>query len=226
MRVRMLARIAIALAVAFLALSQGSAFADNIVDVSIDTSGLGSLSDSEIFVFLIGSGDNIAHLSNVSLGGGTAGVVDAANSLGSGTNPGNSLASGVVLSDSAEFLNIFAQSFLAGDRLSFVLDLTLNQASVFADQFSVAILDPSGNPITTSDPTGSDTLLAINIDSANPAANVYSDLVTVTPHELTPVPEASSLSLLGAGLLCVMCWRKWTIGQRQRQHSRVCSSAS
>lgn len=190
-------RVAIALAMC-LALGQYSAFADEFLNVTVDTSGLGS-GNSEVFFVFTGVGANSAGMSNFSLGGGTAGAVDSINLSGSGTAATNGINSGIQLNTGSDFLNVFAQSFSAGSQLSFLLDLTTNVASPTPDQFSLAILDPTGNPISTSDPTGFDNLFTINIDSSSLKPNIYSNLVSIT----TPVstPEPASLALLGTGLL-------------------------
>jgi hypothetical protein len=195
MTTKTLLRMAVALAT-LLAFGQRGVFADDIVDLTVNTSSLGGGS-SEVFFFLTGTGGNTATLSGISLGGGSAGAVDLTNTTGTGTTAGNSLASGVSLNDATSFLNIFAQSFTAGSALTFVLDLTTNVVSPNPDQFSFAIVDPNGNPIPTSDPTGFDNLVIINLDSTTPTTNIYSDLLSVTSP--TATPEPSSLLLLASG---------------------------
>ena len=204
MTTKTLFRMTVALAT-LLAFGQRGAFADSIEDVTVNTSSLGAGS-SEVFFFLTGTGGNTATLSGILLGGGSAGAVDLTNTTGTGTDPGNGLTSGVSLNDTTNFLNVFAQSFGAGSSLTFVLDLTTNVVSPNPDQFSFAILDPNGNAIPTSDPTGFDNLMTINLDSATPTPNIYSDLVSVTSP--TATPEPSSLFLLASGLLAFSIVRK------------------
>jgi hypothetical protein len=89
--------------------------------------------------------------------------------------------------------------------ISFNLDLTTNvDAGPTPDQFSFAILDPSGNPIPTSDPTGDDNLLVVNINSSNPAVVSYSDIVTVTPEGTVATPEPRQLGLIITILLLLV----------------------
>lgn len=204
MHKRFLIRFAVSVVALFFTFAQNSAFADEIAQVTVNTSGLGP-GNSEVFFFLTGVGNNTATLTSFSLGGGTAGAVDNASTSGSGTKSANGLGSAVSLDDSTDFLNVFAQSFMAGSKLSFLLDLTTNVASPNPDQFALAILDPTGNPIPTSDPTGFDNLLTINIDSGNPTPNIYSNLVSVSAPTVTPEP--SSVLLLGIGMTGFLLWR-------------------
>jgi hypothetical protein len=195
----------ILVAALFFALRPSNAWADGVsVNVSVSTSSLASSPQAEIiFVLTDGSGlgdaNNTAALSNFAFGaGGSAGAVDAGNTSGGATGD---LTSGASLTDSV-FTNTFAAFFTAGTKLSFVLNLTTNiDAGATPDQFSFLILDPSGNPIPSNDPTGFDNLVSINLDSATPTIQSYSGLVKVTPVETSPTPEPSSALLLGLGLL-------------------------
>jgi hypothetical protein len=182
---------------------QQEARADIIDTVTVDTSGLASSPDSEIFFYLIGDGNNTATLSNFGFGGGSAGAVDVSNTGGGVTGD---MTSGVSITDDSSFTNTFAQFFSAGSAISFLLDLTTNVAAgPTPDQFGFAVLDPTGTPIPTSDPTGDDNLLIVNIDSSNPSIVTYSDAVTVAPVGAVATPEPSALPLLGAGLL-MLAW--------------------
>jgi hypothetical protein len=83
------------------------------------------------------------------------------------------------------------------------LNLTTNvDAGGTADQFSIEILDPSGNFLSPSDPLAGN-LLAINLDSANPVPTSYSKLVTVTPARVVPTPEPPTGVFVGTALLAL-----------------------
>jgi hypothetical protein len=190
----------------FLLLGQRSALADDILNVTVDTSSLSGQSGSEvIFILTDGSGtpDNTATLSAFGLGGGTAGLVDPTE-----TTPGVTGDMGSTISiPETSFLNSFGQFFTPGSPLTFTLDLTTNPSSPTPDQFSMYIYDPNGNPIsTTTDPTGFDSLFAINIDSTNPAfCNFAPSLVTASA---VVTPEPATFTLLAMGLAGLGLLRK------------------
>lgn len=171
--------------------------------VSLDTSAL-SGSFELAFIFTDGSatGDanNTVTLSNFLFGvGGSAGSVDTALSTG---GVSGDLTSGVSLVDSA-FLNIFASSFTPGSLLSFNFGLTTNvDAGGTPDQLSLALLQSDGNVVTTEDQSGANSLLTVNIDSANPAINTFASELTPAPivTQSAAVPEPPGLLLLAIGL--------------------------
>ena len=180
--------------------------ADIVDTVTVDTSGLPSIAGSEIFFFLTdgsGTGDanNTATLSIFGFGGGSAGTVDLSNTAG---GVSGDITSTATITDNS-FSNVLAQFFTAGSAISFNLDLTTNvDAGPTPDQFAFAIFDPSANPIPTSDPTGDDNLLVININSSNPAVVSYSDIVTVSPVGVVATPEPQTIVFLGIALLSLV----------------------
>jgi hypothetical protein len=173
------------------------------LNVSINTSGLPTTPGSEIvFILTDGSGlgdaNNTATLTNFALGTGSVGTVDPSNSGGISGD----MSSTVSLTDSS-LLNWFGETFSAGSSLSFLLNLTtIVDAGGTPDQFSIEILDPSGNFLSPSDPlTGN--LLAINLDSASPSTSTQSSLVTVSSPGPVNAPEPATIFLLTAGLAAI-----------------------
>jgi len=171
--------------------------------VSLDTSAL-SGSFELAFIFTDGSGtddaNNTVTLSNFLFGvGGSAGTVDTALSTG---GVSGDLTSGVSLVDSA-FLNIFASSLTPGSLLSFNFGLTTNvDAGGTPDQLSLALLHSDGTVVNTEDPSGANSLLTVNIDSANPTINAFASDLTPAPvvTESAAVPEPPGPLLLAMGL--------------------------
>ena len=172
--------------------------------VSLDTSAL--LGPFELaFVLTDGSGagdaNNLIILNNFAFGaGGSAGSVDPLLSAG---GVSGDLTNGVALVDSA-FLNIFASSFTPGSLLSFDFALTTNvDSGGTPDQFSLVLLQVDGTPVNTEDPSGADSLLTVNIDSANPAFSVFASDLTPAPivTESSAAPEPPSLPLLTMALV-------------------------
>lgn len=191
-----------------LAAGQRAAYAGVITgSVSLDTSTLaGPFELAFILTDGSGSGDanNTIALSNFLFGaGGSAGPVDT--TLSTGGESGD-LVSGVLLVDSA-FLNIFASSFTPGSLLSFDFDLTTNvDAGGTPDQFSFVLLQPDGTVVNTQDPSGANSLLTVNVDSARPVFSAFASELTPAPivTESTGAPEPSSLPLLAMGLAGVL----------------------
>jgi hypothetical protein len=128
-----------------------------------------------------GDGNNSVTLSNFAFGGGSGGPV----TLTAGGATGDP-ASGVLLTDSS-FFNVLVVSFTPGSTLSFLLTLTTNvDPGLTPDQFSFVTLQADGSTLATTDPTGANSLLTINIDSAVPSVSTF---------QFAAVPEPSTLVL-------------------------------
>ncbi len=171
--------------------------------VSLDTSSLsGPLELAFVFTDGNGSGDanNTVTLTDFAFGtGGSAGTVDTGLSTG---GESGDLISGVTLVDSS-FLNIFASTFTPGNLVSFDFGLTTNvDAGGTPDQLSLVLLQ-AGNPVATEDPSGADSLLTVNIDSANPSFGTFASDLTPAPIVTVfgAVPEPPTVWLLSVALV-------------------------
>jgi hypothetical protein len=188
-------------------LVSGSAFADSLYSINVDTSSLSGTSAQLAFDLIYGGGpSNTVTISDFSTDG-TLGTVSPAG-LVSGTLPGS-----VTLTDSSlSFFNEYLTGLTLGTTFSFALDATTNgpDSSSSPDALSVFLLDPNtGLPLfTTSDPTLSDSLFTLNIDGTRPGdLGVYTPTVVATPGSgsLSPVPEPRIPIVLAGGLAFLIC---------------------
>jgi hypothetical protein len=191
--------------------------------VSLDTSALVGHPAGPFYVdFQLndgsGAGDanNWASISNFDFGGGSA----IASGAGGSGGVGGDLSSGIHLTDSSPLVNEFYEAFNPGSELQFDLHLTTNiDASTVPDIFAFTLLDSDlANIPTLSD--GSDLLLAINIDQAQPVVETYASDGTISPFAGgsplsisaptigTPVPEASAVGLVACCLLGMLAIRR------------------
>ena len=109
----------------------------------------------------VGNKNNTVVISNIQFGGGQASGI--ASVLGGAIG---SLTSSVTLTDSS-FLNVLIQPFSPGAQLSFLLTFTTNaEAEETPDQFSISILDRSGNEIPTTGGAAFDVVLALSLGLA------------------------------------------------------------
>ena len=179
--------------------------ADEMFDVSLNTSSISGSTFTLLFQLTDGSGtsdaNNTVTISGLDFGAGGS-ASGAANLSGGGT--GNS-ATGFTLTDS-DFFNAVEQQFVAGSMLSFTFDLTSNPDGITPDEFAFSIEE-----IATSDPGGA--LVVADVGSAPQtftASTPYQALGAPDLTSATKAPEPSSLLLLGCGLLGVKLGRRGT----------------
>lgn len=139
--------------------------------------------------------DNTITLSNFIFTGGSVG----ATSYSAGGETG-SMSSTVTLTNSGQD-NELAQQFSGGvTQIQFSVSMTSNTNNPFPDQFNVAILDGGLNNIATTDPSGGNTLVSVDINTGQTLNSVHtyrSTAGSTGPGVTAAVPEpASSVSLL------------------------------
>ncbi len=119
-----------------------------------------------------------------------------------------SLNAGTVTLNDSGFLNDFLQEFTPGNMLGFRLTLSPPAFSGgVPDQFSFAILDSAFQEVLTTDPLGTNVLLRVDINSVNPDVEQFALMAR-------PIPEPTTMLLLGSGLAAVMT------GVRQRRQAQ------
>lgn len=142
--------------------------------------------------FIDGSGtgdsNNTVTISNFSGGTftGTPTLVGGASGSGAGT---------VVLTDSS-FFNSFTQQFTPGTTLSFDLTFTNSvDPGGTPDALTFTILNSAFHEVPTTDPSGTNVLLRVDLNSSQPSVQTFT-LSAQSPS----VPEPTTLLLLGTGL--------------------------
>jgi hypothetical protein len=153
--------------------------------------------------------DNTVTISNLAFTGGSVGAATYSNGGESG-----SMSSSVVLTTS-NFDNELAQSFSnTVTKITFSVDETSTTDNPYPDQFSVAILDAGLGNIQTTDPSGANTLVLSNLNTAETLASVatYNSTATGEAPGVTTsaVPEPGSVLgiVCGLGGLGFRAWRR------------------
>src|ERR1035438_9312322 len=137
--------------------------ADVVLNVSANTTPLEGQSGYFAFDFIGGTPveNNTVTISNFTSDA-TLGTLTPTGGASGSIVPGPG-----ILNDS-QFFNELLQAVTFGTTASFTLDLTTNSTSGgLPDAFALYLLDSTQNPFATSDPTGADSLFAINIDGPN-----------------------------------------------------------
>jgi hypothetical protein len=187
-----------ALAGLVLFLQPGTAHANGInttFTVSVDTTSLKNHGPFELVLVLTGgstTNDTTIGINNFAFGsGGSGGSVQGTIGGSSG-----SLTSGVSLFDSV-FFNEFGANFTPGGQLSFGVSIVSTSIdSPTPDLFEFAILNSFG-AVSTTDPSGQNTLITVDLDSGKPTVERYA-IVT---------PEPGSILLLTTGFLMALLAR-------------------
>jgi hypothetical protein len=135
-------------------------------DVTINTSSLAGTGSTLTFDFLSGGGtqSNSATISGFSTDGTlVSGGVDSGSVTGA--------LPGTATLTNASFFNELQQGTTLGSTISFQVDLTANAPTggSLPDTFSMFLLDPTASYslINTNDPTGSDSLLTVQVDGTS-----------------------------------------------------------
>jgi hypothetical protein len=182
-------------------LIQGPARADSDYEFTINTSSLLGSGSTLAFDFIGGGG---TQSNSVSIFGfSTDGTLGSTSSTGSVTG---SLASSASLTN-ASFFNELQQGITLGSTISFQLETTTNgpTGGSLPDTFSLFILDPTASVslANTTDPTGADSLITLQIDGTpGSALSVYGSSptfpVTVSAVGATVAPEIDASMAVSA----------------------------
>ena len=188
--------------------------ADNVYSVTVDTTPLAAASGYMGFDLLGGSPlqGNVARISGFS----STSSLETSSTSGDVTG---SLTPGPLSLKADQFFNEWLEGVtFASGLTTFTLDLTTSFIQSSApDSFSFFLLQSTFIPYATSDPTGADSLLSIDLIGEATSPEVFTSAfatVTVSP-VVSSVPEPDSVVSAGLALLAVGAYR-W---RRPRFHS-------
>jgi hypothetical protein len=184
--------------------------ADVIYSVTLNTAPLiGNANAPFALDFQLTSGDtatgvvNTATLSEFQFGiGGSAGT---GNPFSNSGNASGALSSIVKLNTSGSvFFNEFSQYFTPGSKFTFQLDLSNHpQPTPTPDEFTFQLIDKTSNEVSTTDPSGSNSLLVIDLTGVALQPQVYTtngDAIAIAAQiaSVSAAPEPGTASLLMA----------------------------
>lgn len=129
----------------------------------------------------------------------------------------------VVIASTTFFSEFLQPITYATGTTTFRFDTTSNAIGAqIPDAFSLFVLDTNFNPISTSDPTGADALLAVDLAPGSAPETFTSDVAIAISSSSSPVPEPSTAWMVAIGLLAPIA-RAWT---RRRAAGRPSASSS
>lgn len=196
-----------AVGIAFLLISVAQSVAATIFDVSIGTAAVSGVSGQLAFDFIQGDPPNNAvTITNFSTNGSLGGVASTAGGV-SGALPGT-----VTINDTV-FFNELAQFITFGTFISFRVALTDNITGPAPDEFAFFLLDVTGAALVqTTDPTGADALLVIDVGGTPqpfaPLPGQPAVTVSVTPVPAAVIPEPGTFMLVGLGSVALAGCRR------------------
>jgi len=192
-----------------------AARANSVYYVTVDTTALGGTTGDVVFDFLSGGGpaDNALPIEGFT----TDGTLGTPTTTGTVIEPFGPLPNTVILvtDPNTSPFNEYLTGFTFGTTMSFLLNATENAPGPGSapDEFSMYFLAADGmtSLITTSDPTGADTLLTLDLDgSPNGIPTVYtvSDPFGISATMTlnggpSAVPEPSEAWCVFAGILLI-----------------------
>jgi hypothetical protein len=193
---------------------QGHALADSIYDVTINTTSLATTDGTLAFDFVAGGGSqsNTVSISDF-VSNGTLGASGPNSGSVSGALPGT-----ITLNNSS-FFNEVLQGITLGTNIAFTLDATSNAptGSSLPDTFSFFVLDPAATTslLTTTDPTGANSLFSLQIDGSSGgilgnynSSPAVSAIIVPGSAKPPPVPEPGTMALATAGLLLMLMFSR------------------
>lgn len=166
-----------------------SAGPDLIYRVNIETWPINTLSGSLVMSVVDGDGANNNYFSILRFS--TDGDI-ALSPILNGDASGSFLPGPAHIGD-AKFYNEITQPKVFGNNIGFLLKATRNgMFQPFPDTYAFYLVDSDGEPYPTTDPFGTDSLFAIEIENTQPFAEVFESDFAVAEVEIVGAPTADA----------------------------------